>query len=136
MTRDTAEASNKSHVETSTRDATNPTAKRYITAIDIALGSGGKRIECQHPGHTDVTLYVGKGRIECRVHGDKLRQLSFFETALQGPEKTVSMPKDVPAVISTLLEWLYTGDYKYNLERWIHKLRKLAEEEEDEGGGG
>lgn len=65
-----------------------------------------------------ITLIIGPDRTEFRVPEVVLCRLPFFRAALQGgfkeaSEKVISMPEDVPAAISALIEFLYTGRYTY-----------------------
>lgn len=68
-----------------------------------------------------ATLYVGQERVQFHVHEDTLTKLAFFQAALQGKfkealEKTIAMPEDDPSKISSLIEFLYTGNYTYTYD--------------------
>lgn len=65
-----------------------------------------------------VTLLVGATKVEFHAYQDTLCRLPFFRAALTGEfkeskEKIIKMPEDEPAIVSTLLEYLYTGNYTY-----------------------
>lgn len=65
-----------------------------------------------------ATLVVGPSNIEFRGYERTLCRLPFFAAALHGQfreasEKRITMPEDEPAIISALIEFLYTGRYTY-----------------------
>lgn len=65
-----------------------------------------------------IVLQVGSTPVTFQASEDILCRLPFFRAALQGgfreaTDKIVSMPDDEPALVASLLEFLYLGSYTY-----------------------
>ena len=68
-----------------------------------------------------VTLCVGAERRLFAAHEDVLCTSPFFQAACRGQfyeagAKRIDLPDDVPEIFSSVLEYLYKGDYSPRLE--------------------
>jgi hypothetical protein len=74
-----------------------------------------------------VTLIIGPEQRIFAAHEDVLCTSPFFQNALRGqfmdssPNKRVALPDEEPEVFSSLLEYLYKGDYS---PRLIHNKKR------------
>ncbi|OLN88350.1 hypothetical protein CCHL11_00017 [Colletotrichum chlorophyti] len=80
-----------------------------------------------------VTLTVGREGRLFAAHEDVLFQSSFFEAACRGQffesqSKRISLPDEEPEVFSSVLEYLYKGDY---YPRLMHNRHRNSWELED-----
>ncbi|RDL42440.1 Uncharacterized protein BP5553_02419 [Venustampulla echinocandica] len=99
--------------------------------------------EAHPPGSTltssIITLVVGREQRLFAAHEDVLCISPFFQAACRGqfmeaPNKRVSLPDEEPEIFSSVLEYLYKGDY---YPRLVHNKRRNSWElETSEGGTG
>jgi hypothetical protein len=86
-----------------------------------------------------ITLVVGREQRLFAAHEDVLCLSPFFEAACRGQfmgsqNKKISLPDEEPEIFSSVLEYLYKGDY---YPRLVHNKRRNAWElETGEGGAG
>ncbi len=89
-----------------------------------------------------VTLVVGQEQRIFAAHEDVLCVSSFFQNALRGQfadgqTKRIALPDEEPEIFSSVLEYLYKGDY---YPRLVHNRRRNSWEIEppsdDDGRGG
>ncbi|KAH8596743.1 hypothetical protein B0O99DRAFT_509910 [Bisporella sp. PMI_857] len=87
-----------------------------------------------------VTLVVGREQRLFAAHEDVLCHSPYFQTALRSQfldttNKRISLPDEEPEIFSSVLEYLYKGDY---YPRLVHNKRRNAWELEtgDAGTGG
>ncbi|KAK1764848.1 hypothetical protein QBC33DRAFT_456404 [Phialemonium atrogriseum] len=86
-----------------------------------------------------VTLVVGQEQRIFAAHENVLCHSPFFENVLQremmdSPNKKISLPDEEPEIFSSVLEYLYKGDY---YPRLVHNKRRNSWELEhltDDGG--
>lgn len=86
-----------------------------------------------------VTLVVGQEQRIFAAHENVLCHSPFFENVLQremmdSPNKKISLPDEEPEIFSSVLEYLYKGDY---YPRLVHNRRRNSWELEhltDDGG--
>lgn len=72
------------------------------------------------------------------AHEDVLGRSAFFQAACRGQflephAKRISLPEESPEILSSVLEFLYKGDY---YPRLLHNKRKDTWELEDRGANG
>lgn len=86
-----------------------------------------------------ITLVVGREQRLFAAHEDVLCHSPFFQAACRGQfmeatNKRISLPDEEPEIFSSVLEYLYKGDY---YPRLVHNKRRNAWElETGEGGAG
>jgi hypothetical protein len=86
-----------------------------------------------------ITLVVGREQRLFAAHEDVLCFSPFFQAACRGQfmeaqNKKISLPDEEPEIFSSVLEYLYKGDY---YPRLIHNKRKnVWELETGDGGAG
>lgn len=88
-----------------------------------------------------VTLVVGEEQRIFAAHEHVLSHSPFFEAALRGQymdsqSKRLALPDEEPEIFSSVLEYLYKGDY---YPRLVHNKRRNSwelEPVEGDGGGG
>jgi BTB/POZ domain len=86
-----------------------------------------------------ITLVVGRDQRLFAAHEDVLCHSPFFQAACRGQfmeatNKRISLPDEEPEIFSSVLEYLYKGDY---YPRLVHNKRRNAWElEMGEGGAG
>jgi hypothetical protein len=85
-----------------------------------------------------VTLTVGREGRLFAAHEDVLRQAPFFEKILSSAyldahNKRIALPDEEPEVFSTILEYLYKGDY---YPRLLHNKHRGSWELEDSVASG
>jgi hypothetical protein len=74
-----------------------------------------------------VTLVIGPEQRIFAAHEDVLCTSPFFQNALRGqfmdssPNKRVALPDEEPEIFSSLLEYLYKGDYS---PRLVHNKKR------------
>ena len=83
-----------------------------------------------------ITICVGPEQRLFAGHEEILCQSPFFEAACRGQfvesnAKRINLPEEQPEVLSSVLEYLYKGDYFPNL---LHNKRKDTWELEDVAG--
>jgi BTB/POZ domain len=83
-----------------------------------------------------ITICVGPEQRLFAGHEEILCQSPFFEAACRGQfvesnAKRINLPEEIPEVLSSVLEYLYKGDYSPKL---MHNKRKDTWELEDIGG--
>ena len=93
-----------------------------------------------NPNSAVVTLVVGKEQRLFAAHEDVLCLSPFFQAALNrnfadGNTKRIALPDEEPEIFSSVLEFLYKGDY---YPRLVHSKRRnsweLEPPNEDERG--
>lgn len=85
-----------------------------------------------------ITLCVGPEQRLFASHEDVLCQSPFFQAACRGQfleahSKRIDLPEEQPEILSSVLEYLYKGDYYPKL---LHNKRKDTWELEDGGANG
>lgn len=90
------------------------------------------------PPSAIVTLIVGQEQRIFACHENVLSQSPFFQSVLQNQmmdasTKKISLPDEEPEVFSSILEYLYKGDY---YPRLIHNKKKNTWELEEAGEDG
>jgi BTB/POZ domain len=85
-----------------------------------------------------VTLVVGPDQRLFAAHEDVLAHSQFFQAAcrsqfLESHAKRINLPEESPEILSSVLEYLYKGDY---YPRLLHNKRKDTWELEDRGING
>jgi BTB/POZ domain len=85
-----------------------------------------------------ITLVVGPDQRLFAAHEDVLCVSSFFQSAcrgqfLQSNGKRIILPEESPEILSSILEFLYKGDYYPKL---LHNKRKDTWELEDRSTNG
>ncbi|TVY29993.1 hypothetical protein LHYA1_G001251 [Lachnellula hyalina] len=86
-----------------------------------------------------ITLVVGREQRLFAAHEDVLCMSPFFQAACRGQfmeasSKRISLPDEEPEIFSSVLEYLYKGDY---YPRLVHNKRRNSWElESGEGGTG
>ena len=85
-----------------------------------------------------ITLVVGPDQRLFAAHEDVLCNSPFFHAACRGQffesnAKRISLPEEIPEILSSVLEFLYKGDY---YPRLLHNKRKDTWEFEDRSGNG
>ncbi|TVY83487.1 hypothetical protein LSUE1_G002708 [Lachnellula suecica] len=86
-----------------------------------------------------ITLVVGREQRLFAAHEDVLCHSPFFQAACRGQfmeasSKRISLPDEEPEIFSSVLEYLYKGDY---YPRLVHNKRRNSWElESGEGGTG
>jgi hypothetical protein len=83
-----------------------------------------------------ITICVGPEQRLFAGHEEILCQSPFFEAACHGQfvesnAKRINLPEEIPEVLSSVLEYLYKGDY---FPKLMHNKRKDTWELEDVGG--
>jgi hypothetical protein len=109
--------------------------QRSLTAED-GLGGSAKPTKSPAAPSPIVTLTVGREGRLFAAHEDVLCQSPFFAAACRGQyldaqNKRISIPDEEPEVFSTVLEYLYKGDY---YPRLIHNKHRNSWELEDAEG--
>jgi hypothetical protein len=84
-----------------------------------------------------ITLVVGRDQRLFAAHEDVLCISPFFQAACRGQfmeaaSKRISLPDEEPEIFSSVLEYLYKGDY---YPRLVHNKRRNAWEIETGSGG-
>lgn len=84
-----------------------------------------------------ITLVVGREQRLFAAHEDVLCHSPFFQAACRGQfmeatNKRISLPDEEPEIFSSVLEYLYKGDY---FPRLVHNKRRNAWELETGDGG-
>jgi hypothetical protein len=84
-----------------------------------------------------ITLVVGREQRLFAAHEDVLCHSPFFQAACRGQfmesaSKRISLPDEEPEIFSSILEYLYKGDY---YPRLVHNKRRNAWELESGDGG-
>ncbi len=84
-----------------------------------------------------VTICVGHEQRLFAGHEDVLCRSPFFEAACKGQfvehqARRINLPDEHPEILSSVLEYLYKGDYYPKL---LHNKRKDTWQLEDEGAG-
>ncbi|KAL1843719.1 hypothetical protein VTJ49DRAFT_100 [Mycothermus thermophilus] len=85
-----------------------------------------------------VTLIVGQEQRIFAAHENVLSASPFFQSVLQNqmmdaPTKKISLPDEEPEVFSSILEYLYKGDY---YPRLVHNKKRNTWELEEAGEDG
>jgi hypothetical protein len=94
-------------------------------------------IYCSSLTASIITLVVGREQRLFAAHEDVLCHSPFFQAACRGQfleatNKRVSLPDEEPEIFSSVLEYLYKGDY---YPRLMHNKRKNTWELETGDGG-
>jgi hypothetical protein len=89
-------------------------------------------------GSAIVTLVVGQEQRIFAAHENVLAASPFFQTILQNQmmdsqTKKISLPDEEPEVFSSILEYLYKGDY---YPRLVHNKKRNSWELEPDAEGG
>lgn len=108
-----------------------------ITEITVNLSSN---VNLSNLTSSIVTLIVGRDQRVFAAHEDVLAMSPFFQIACRGQfmgseNKRITLPDEEPEIFSSVLEYLYKGDY---YPRLIHDSRKntWGIESGDESGRG
>lgn len=80
-----------------------------------------------------ITLCIGPEQRLFAAHEDVLSVSPFFSAALRGQfmeahAKRINLPEEIPEIFSSILEYLYKGDY---YPRLMHNKRRNTWELED-----
>lgn len=84
-----------------------------------------------------ITIVVGREQRLFAAHEDVLCLSPFFQAACRGQflestSKRISLPDEEPEIFSSVLEYLYKGDY---YPRLVHNKKRNSWEIESGGGG-
>jgi hypothetical protein len=123
------------------KDRSNKIAKTKKSYRDHAMQSKLPKVDIQSPPMGDtltspiVTMTVGKDRRLFAAHEDVLCTSPFFAAVCRGKfmesaGKRIDLPDEEPEIFSSVLEYLYKGDY---YPRLLHNKRRNTWELEDAG---
>lgn len=96
-----------------------------------AVPTSGASLLTHHPFFSNspiVTLVIGPEQRIFAAHEDVLAKSPFFSTILrkqymESSGKRLALPEEDPEILSSILEYLYKGDYS---PRLVHNKRKEA----------
>ncbi|KAF4343351.1 hypothetical protein FBEOM_2649 [Fusarium beomiforme] len=111
---------------------------RRPTMTSMASASGDTMMENNMTASPIVTLVVGGEQRLFAAHEDVLSTSPFFNNALRNgymdvASKRISLPDEEPEIFSSVLEFLYKGDYTprlvHNKRRNSYELEAASEEQ-------